>query len=667
MKDHSARDTRTPLWTPSQARIAETNLWHFTEWLRTRDQEFPDYTSLWQWSVTDLAGFWESVWHYFGVISATPYRTVVEGHMMPGIRWFSGTTLNYAEHVFRRRRGSEPALLFQTEWSGLGEWSWDTLEAQVGALSRTFRRLGVRPGDRVAAYLPNIPQTVAAFLATASIGAVWSSCSPDFGSVSVLDRIGQIRPKVLLVTDGYQYGGHVYDRRATALTVAQALPDLAATIFVPHVFPDEAMPSFPQGMSWNDAVARPESPAFIRVPFDHPLWILYSSGTTGIPKAIVHGHGGMLLHHLVNSAFHMDLHPDDRFFWFTTTGWMMWNIVVSGLLQGSTSVLYEGNPGYPNFNQLWRFAADTRMTVFGTSAAFLHNCMKAQVEPGRDCDLSALKTIGSTGSPLTPEAFQWVYDHVKSDVWLTSASGGTDVCNPFVGGVPTLAVYAGEIQSRALGASVEAYDETGQSVVDEVGELVITQPMPSMPLYFWNDTDGRRYHASYFDMYPGIWRHGDWIRITPTGAVIIYGRSDSTINRYGVRMGSSEIYRVVETLPEIQDCLVVDLEALGRQSFMPLFVQLKAGLSLDHNLEQRIRDTLRSQLSPRHVPDAIYAIADIPKTLNGKKLEVPVKKILMGVPVDQAVHPGTMQNPSALDPLIALAKSWNRPSRDVSP
>lgn len=659
MLNNRQGNTETPLWEPSPDRIQKANLTHFLDWLSRRGHDLPDYQALWQWSVKDLSGFWESVWQYFEVMSETPYHAVVVGSTMPGVRWFPGATLNYAEHIYRQHQGSEPALLFQTEDRPLDQWSWDTLWTHVGALAQTFRNLGVGPGDRIAAYLPNIPQTVAAFLAAASLGAVWSSCSPDFGPASVLDRIGQIQPKILLAVDGYRYGGKIFDRRETVKAVVQALPDLAATIFVSHVFPKDSAPDLPRLLRWQEAVANPAPVAFTRVAFDHPLWILYSSGTTGIPKAIVHGHGGMLLQHLVNAAFHMDLRPKDRFFWFTTTGWMMWNIVVSGLLRGVTSILYDGHPGYPDFGRLWRLAAESRMTVLGTSAAFLHNCMKAGVEPGRDFDLSALQSIGSTGSPLAPEAFRWVYDHVKRDLWLASASGGTDVCNPFVGGVPTLPVYPGEIQARALGAAVEAFDDQGRAVIDEVGELVITQPMPAMPVYFWNDPSGERYRSSYFEMYPGVWRHGDWIRITPRGSVVIYGRSDSTINRYGVRMGSSEIYRVVESLPEIQDSLVVDLEALGRQSFMPLFVQLKPGFSLNEELERRIREAIRHALSPRHVPDAIYSIDEVPKTLNGKKLEVPVKKILLGIPLEKAVNLGAMQNPDALQPFIRLAQTLN--------
>ncbi len=659
--DSPTSNESSPLWTPSVQRVQSTNLYAFLQWLKERGQSVANYAALWKWSVTDQTEFWLAVWEYFDIHSSTPYHAVLEGAQMPDFQWFPGARLNYAEHIFRQSRGGKAAIFFRNEAGLQEEWTWDTLEAQVGALAQTLRNLGVGPGDRVASYLPNIPQTVAAFLATASLGAIWSSCSPDFGPSSILDRIGQIRPKVLFAVDGYRYNGEIYDRRETVTQVVRALPDLMATIFAPYVFPDEEAPDISPLLTWQQAVSRPAPLTFAQVPFEAPLWILYSSGTTGMPKAIVHGHGGMLLQHLVNATFHIDLSPDDRFFWFTTTGWMMWNIVVSGLLTGSAIILYDGHPAFPDFNRLWQLAEESQMTVFGTSAAYLHGCMKARIQPGRDFNLQALQSIGSTGSPLMPEAFLWVYAAVKDDVCLSSSSGGTDVCSAFVAGVPTLPVFAGEIQARALGVAVEAYDEAGVPVVDQVGELVITMPMPAMPVAFWNDPDGSRYRASYFDAYPGVWRHGDWIRITPRGSVIIYGRSDSTINRYGIRMGSSEIYRIVEVIAEVQDSLVVDLEALGQQSYMPLFVQMKPGCALTEEVQNSIRGALRDQLSPRHVPDAIIAVEEIPKTLSGKKLEIPVKKILMGIPASSSVNQGAMQNPCSLSPFIALAAILNRP------
>ncbi|PSR32305.1 MAG: acetoacetate--CoA ligase [Sulfobacillus benefaciens] len=644
-----------PLWTPSMERIRRANVSHFITWLTARGHIVPDYSALWEWSVTEQTTYWQSIWDYFHIQSSTPYNAVYEGTPMPDIRWFPGATLNYAEHIFRQSRGAQPALLFQSESSPLEQWSWETMQQIVAGLANTLRNLGVVPGDRVAAYLPNIPQAVAAFLAAASVGAVWSSCSPDFGVSSVLDRFGQIRPKVLFVIDGYPYGGKIFDRRNTAQTIAESLPDLVATISVPYVFPLPSTASMPHEIPWHVAIAHSAPMQFTRVPFDHPLWILYSSGTTGLPKAIVHSHGGMLLHHLTNAAFHLDLHPGDRFFWFTTTGWMMWNIVVSGLLQGATSILYDGHPGFPDLYRLWHLAADTEMTVLGTSAALLHQSLKQHLDPGRHADLHSLTSLGSTGSPLLPEAFEWVYRAVKQDIWLASTSGGTDICNSLVGGVPLLPVYAGEIQARTLGAAVAAYDDRSQSIIEATGELVVTHPLPSMPIRFWNDPTGQRYRATYFERYPGVWHHGDWIRITSRGTVIIYGRSDATLNRMGVRMGSADVYRVVEGLTAVQEALIVELEDPPGTSWMPLFVHLRDGIVLTESLTQSLRDALRTQLSPRHVPDMIYAVPGIPKTLNGKKLEVPIKKLFMGFAMEDAVNRETVANPEVLSFFEALA------------
>jgi acetoacetyl-CoA synthetase len=645
------------LWTPSQALQDSSNIRAYMRWLETtRGLRFATYDELWRWSVADLEAFWESLWEYFQIRSVTPYTRVLSSHTMPGARWFEGATLNYVEHVFRRATPDHPAALFQSERQPLMPISWADLERQVASVAAALRGLGVGPGDRVVGYVPNVPQALVAFLAAASLGAVWSSCSPDFGSPSVIDRFKQIEPKVLVAVDGYQYGGKPFDRRAVVAEIQAALPTLEATIFVPYLDPQVA----PAGLSgrilaWEEALATPGELRYEPVPFEHPLWVLYSSGTTGLPKPIVQSQGGILIQHLKELHLHLNLKPGDRFFWYTTTGWMMWNLLIGGLLVGATVLLYDGSPAYPDMGALWRFAEESRMTFFGTSAGYITALMKSDVAPGRQYDLSALVGIGSTGSPLPPEGFEWVYAHVKSDLWLASISGGTDVCGCFIAGAPILPVYSGELQCRALGVNAQAYDTDGNSVIGVMGELVVTEPMPSMPIYFWNDPDGRRYRESYFEMYPGTWRHGDWVVINERGGVVIYGRSDSTINRQGVRMGSSEIYRVVEGLPEVLDSLVVDLEGLGGASYMPLFVVLREGVELDAALERKIKDAIRTALSPRHVPDAIFAVPDVPRTLSGKKLEVPVKKILMGVPVERAANPDSLRNPELLPFFVDLA------------
>ncbi|MGQ9532873.1 MAG: acetoacetate--CoA ligase [Desulfotomaculales bacterium] len=652
----------TLLWEPSEEFKKQANITRYMTWLaENKGLRFADYHDLWSWSVTDLEGFWASIWDFFRIKASRSYTRVLAERKMPGARWFEGAELNYAEHVFRNVTPAYPALIFQSEARPRTELSWEELHRRVSAVAAALRRMGVRRGDRVVAYVANIPEAVIAFLACASIGAVWSSCSPDFGSRSVIDRFRQIGPKVLFAVDGYRYGGKPFDRRPVVAELQRALPTLERTVLIPYLFPEEVAARPPGTVLWDDLLAEKGGLTFEQVPFDHPLWVLYSSGTTGLPKAIVQGHGGILVEHLKALSLQFDLKPGDRFFWFTTTGWMMWNIVVGGLLVGATIMLYDGNPAYPDLGVLWRFAADTRMTFFGTSAGYLTSCMKAGLEPGKTCDLAALKAIGSTGSPLPPEGFQWVYEKVKRDLWLSSASGGTDVCTGFVGGCPLLPVHAGELQCRSLGVKAEAFDEEGRSLVDRVGELVITEPMPSMPLFFWNDPDNRRYLESYFDMYPGVWRHGDWIKITSRGSAVIYGRSDSTLNRMGVRMGSSEIYSAVEDLPEVQDSLVVGVELPGGGYFMPLFVVLREGVTLDEDLKAKIKEKIRTTLTPRHVPDEIFAVPEVPRTLNMKKLEVPVKKILMGVPVEKAVNVDSMSNPGAMEYYAALAARLKLP------
>jgi len=650
----------TLLWEPSEEFKERTRISDYMGWLESeKGLAFEDYNALWEWSVTDLEAFWASVWEYCGVEASQPYEAVLAERKMPGAEWFPGARLNYAEHVLKHAdsRPDEPALMHQSEVRPLGEVSWGELRDRTAALAAGLRAMGVGRGDRVAAYLPNVPEAVVGLLACASIGAVWSSCSPDFGAGSVVDRIQQIEPKVLLAVNGYRYGGKDYDRTDVVARLQEEIPSIEQTVLIPYVAEDPETGSLENVVMWEDLLSEHEGAelALEQVPFDHPLWVLYSSGTTGLPKAIVQSQGGILLEHLKKTALHIDLGPEDRLFWFTTTGWMMWNLVVGGLLSGATVLLYDGNPGYPDMNVLWEFAEKTGMTCFGTSASYITACMSAEIEPGKDFDLTNLESIGSTGSPLPPEGFEWVYEHVKKDLWLFSTSGGTDLCTAFVGGVPLLPVRAGELQARALGASVEAFDENGNPVTGSVGELVITEPMPSMPIYFWNDPEGERYRESYFDVYPGVWRHGDWIKVKDDGSCVIYGRSDSTINRGGVRMGTSEIYSAVHRVEEVADSLVVDVPRDGGNSFMPLFVVLQEGVDLDDDLKGRIRSSIKDNASPRHVPNEIFEVSEIPKTLNGKKLEVPVKKILSGTPPEKAVSKESLSNPDSLDPFVELA------------
>ena len=650
--------TETPLWEPSAERRERATLTRFMEWAgERRGRPFADYDELWRWSVDELEDFWASIWDFFGVRASQPYEQVLGERSMPGARWFAGAELNYAEHILRDRDPAKLAVRHASETREPGELTWGELGDQVARVAAGLRSLGVERGDRVVAYMPNIPETLVAFLAVSSLGAIWSSAAPEFGARSVVDRFAQIEPKVLLAVDGYRYGGKDFDRTALVASLLEDLPTVEHAVVVPYL--DESPDTGDWGavVSWSELAQGGDSPepSFEQVPFDHPLWVLYSSGTTGLPKAIVQGHGGILLEQLKKGHLHLDLHGDDRMFWFTTTGWMMWNFLVGCLLTDAAIVMYDGNPAHPDLSVLWKLAEDTGVTCFGTSAGFLTSCQKEGVEPGRDLDLSALRNVGSTGSPLPPEGFEWVYGHVAEDLWLFSTSGGTDVCTAFLGGSPLLPVYVGEMQCRALGCAVEAWDEDGHSVVDEVGELVITEPMPSMPLFLWGDSDGERYRESYFEMYPGVWRHGDWVRITPRGGAVIYGRSDSTINRQGVRMGTSEIYRAVTGVEEITDALVVDIQREDGEAWMPLFVVLREGATLDEDLQKQVRQRIREYCSPRHVPSEILQVPEVPRTLSNKVLELPVKKILMGTAPERAASVESLANPDSLDYFVRLA------------
>jgi acetoacetyl-CoA synthetase len=666
-----------PLWEPSAEMSDATDMARFMRWAGTRrGRDFVDYDELWQWSVDQLEDFWAAVWEFFGVRASAPYERVLGSSAMPGASWFEGAQLNYAENLMRieDRDPEQVAVLHTSELRELGDLTWGELGAQVAAAAAGLRALGVVRGDRVVAYMPNIPETLIALLAVSSIGAIWSSAAPEFGARSVIDRFAQIEPKVLLAVDGYRHGGKDFDRTAVVQSILAEMPTVEHTVMLAYLSPQA--PDVPAHdangapgtsaaagatLTWAELLERGEGAElqFEQVPFDHPLWVLYSSGTTGLPKAIVQGHGGILLEQLKKSL-HLDLRPEDRMFWFTTTGWMMWNFLVGCLLSDAAIVLYDGSPGHPDLGVLWKLAQDARVTCVGVSAGLIASMEKAGLEPGREYDLKMLRAIGATGSPLAPEGFKWIYEHVSEDVWLFSTSGGTDVCTAFVAGNPLLPVFVGELQCRALGCAVDAWDAEGNSVSDAVGELVITKPMPSMPLFFWGDEDGARLRESYFTMYPGVWRHGDWIRITPRGGAVIYGRSDSTINRLGVRMGTSEIYRAAGSVEEVLDALVVDIPGKQIGSHPPelqmvLFVVLRDGVELTDELAAQIKRKIREDCSPRHVPNEIRQIAEVPRTLSGKVLEVPVKRILMGAPVREAASVDSLANPASLDYFVELA------------
>ena len=645
-----SEETPPILWEPPAELVERAQMTRYRRWLeRERGMELADYHAMWRWSVQDLEGFWRSIWDYFDVQSPEPPGDVLADRSMPGAQWFPGTRVNYAEHLLRGKPDDRVAILHASESRELAEMTWGELRELTARVRAGLVEAGVGRGDRVAAYLPNIPETIAALLATASLGAIWSSAAPEFGARSVIDRFAQIEPKVLLAVDGYRYNGRDHDRREVLAQIEREIASLERVVVLPYLGQG--------GGDWDEFLGDAAPLEFEAVPFDHPLWVLYSSGTTGLPKAIVQGQGGILVEHLKKLVLHADLHEGDRLFWFTTTGWMMWNFLVSGLLSEAAIVLYDGSPAVDDMNVLWDLAAASQMTCFGTSAGYIASCLKAGVEPGRGRDLGALRAVGSTGSPLSPEGFDWIYEHVGRDTWLFSTSGGTDVCTAFVGGVPLLPVYRGELQARALGCAVDAFDENGTPLVDEVGELVLTEPLPSMPVFFWGDEDGSRYRESYFEMYPGVWRHGDWIKITSRGTAVIYGRSDSTINRGGVRMGTSEIYRAVLEVDEVVDALVVDVPRDSAEHWMPLFVVLREGTELDDDLVKLIRGRVREDCSPRHVPDEVRQIAEVPRTLSGKALEIPVKKILMGTEPDRAASRESLANPQSLQYFIELAGS----------
>jgi len=654
------------LWKPSKEFIARSNLHHYTEWLKTeRGLDFKgEYEPLRKWSVTELEKFWETIWDYFDVQSGTPYKQVLDKRVMPGAKWFEGSTVNYAEHLLRYETKAKPdevAFHHISETRPLGKLLWSELGDQVRTMATQLRALGLKPGDRVVSYMPNLPETAVAMIATMAIGAIWSSAAPEFGVKTVTERFAQIEPKLIFAADGYRFGGKDFDRRGDIKQITDALPTLEHVIFLPYLNADAKLEGIKNVTTYAklmDAKAPSrEAFKFERVAHDHPIWILFSSGTTGLPKAIVHSHVGVLTEHLKLMHFQLDENRISNMFFYSTTGWMMFNLLVAALLTGSAATLYDGNPAYPEPDFLWKLAADTKATMFGASPTFVQIMEKMGLEPGKKFDLSALECVMAAGAPSTPETFAWFYKGVKKDLWVTSQSGGTEICSGFVGAAPSLPVHAGEIQTRMLGMDVRSWSDDGKEIVDEVGELVVTNPFPSMPVKFWNDAEGKRYHESYFDVFPGVWRHGDFLKINSRGGCYIYGRSDSTLNRFGVRIGTAEIYRSVEQQPEVADSLIVCCELPGGNFYMPLFVKLKPGFEMSDDVVKGINGRLRKDYSPRHVPDKIYAVNEVPYTLTGKKMEVPVRKILMGVTPEKAASRDAMTNPAALDYFIDFANT----------
>jgi acetoacetyl-CoA synthetase len=642
------------LWTPPPDARQRFVLGRYLAWLeRERGLDFSDYDELWRWSVSDLDGFWSSVWEYFEISAHTPYERVLGSREMPGAEWFPGARLNYAEHMVGRDEDLDAvAVVAYSQSRAAQELTFGDLREQVARARAGLKRLGVGPGDRVVAYLPNVPETLVAFLAAASLGAIWATCPPEFGVRSVLHRLGQLEPKVLLAVAGYSYGDKHIDRRRQVAEIREGLPSLESVVHVPYA--GGAEDALPDAVSWDTLLAEGEPLEFEPLPFAHPLYVLFSSGTTGLPKAIVHCHGGILVEHLKNHGFSWDLQPGDRLQWFTTTAWMMWNALVSVLLHRASIVLIDGNPAYPDLSFQWRLIEETKPTFFGLSPAFTMACRKEGLEPGRLYDLSSVRMVCEAGSPLPLEGYEWLYEQFGPEVHVNVGSGGTDVCTGIVQGVPLLPVYAGEMSTRMLGVDADAFGPDGKPVVGELGELVIKQPMPSMPVGFWNDADGSRYREAYFGHFPGVWRFGDWILFTERGSAVITGRSDATLNRGGVRLGTSEIYSVVEEIDEVLDSLVIHLE---EQDELLLFVVLRPGIELDEPLRRRIAGELRDSLSPRHAPDTIVAVPAIPRTLTGKKLEVPVKRILGGAKVSEVASSDALVDPASIEPIAAYARS----------
>ncbi|MBY4576077.1 acetoacetate--CoA ligase [Gordonia paraffinivorans] len=655
-----------PIWTPDPDQANASTLAGFVDFVNDRYHagvDLLDFTSLWQWSTDNIEHYWEAVWTFFGVDSATDYDSVLTEQTMPGAQWFPGATVNYAEHILRNDLTDETALICIQEDGRKDTVTWTELRQRVAALTATLRAHGVGRGDRVVGYLPPGQHAVIGLLATTALGAIWSQCAQDFAASAVIDRFGQLEPTVLIAADGYSYNGRTYDRRTEVAKVRAGLPSLTRTIVVDHHIPD-AFTDLTDDcavLTWAEAVTGDAALEFAKVPFDHPLWVLFSSGTTGLPKGIVHGHGGILLALLSLIGLHMDLREGDRLLWYTSTNWMMWNVVVSSLLTGATAVIYDGSPTCPDTTRLWSLADQHQVTYLGTSPGHLQACARAGIVPRDQFDLNALRTIGSTGSTLPATSYHWVHDNVGNHIQLSSTTGGTDAVTAFACSTPTTPVWAGELSARGLGVSLQSWDSTGHETDGEVGELVITKPIPSMPVFFWNDPTGDRYRDAYFSTYPGVWRHGDWVNITSDGSVVMHGRSDSTLNRHGVRLGSSEIYQAVERLPEIEDSLVIGVDEAEGGYWMPLFVVLAPGAELDEPLREKINSSIRAQASPRHVPDEIIAVRSLPHTRTGKKIEVPLKRILQGAEPGAVLSIDALDDPAAVDQFVTLGRTRRTP------
>lgn len=641
------------LWTPSPDFVNNSGLKKYERWLNDQfGLQFKSYGELWKWSNDHFEDFWESLWKYLDIKAHSGYSSVIDRYDMPGARWFNGATLNYAEHIFRMKSDDRPGLIFANESGDRVNVSWKELENQVSSVQSFLKEQGIQKGDRVAGYLPNTPEAIVCFLAVNSLGAVWSCCSPDFGVSTVIDRLTQIEPRLFFTCDGYQYGGKRIDRLEEAGQIENSISSIETVVLIPTLNSDSTLKN---ATHWKQVTSKDSDQlSFEPVDFNHPIWVLYSSGTTGKPKAITHSHGGVLLEHLKYMHFHNDVKPGEHFFWFTTTGWMMWNFLQASMLTGAVPILFDGSPGFPDLNVLWKLTEELPIHHFGTSAPYLIACMKKELIPGSDFDLSQLRSIGSTGAPLPPEAFDWVYNKVKKDLWLCSMSGGTDVCTAFVGGIPSNPVRRGNIQGRALGCDLRSVNEDGNEITDSLGEMVISNPMPSMPIYFWNDEHNERYSSSYFEKFPGKWCHGDWIQLFEDGSLQIMGRSDATLNRKGIRIGTAEIYSVLDRIPGLADSLIVNLEKKDGSDLMPLFVVLQDGSDLD-NISETIKQQLKEECSPRHVPDLIKQVDEIPYTLSGKKMEVPVKKALMGLDVSKHMNRDASRNPEAMDVFVELA------------
>jgi len=650
------------LWSPSPERIGKARLTQYRQWLMdNRGREFADYEALWRWSTTDLDGFWQSCWDFFGIEASRPATAVLGKRTMPGAEWFPGAELNYARHMLRHERPNATALLHLNERKGLEAISWEDLAGSVRIVATQLRKLGVKRGDRVCAYIVNVPEALVAMLAATSIGAIWSSCGPDFGTPGVLDRFSQLEPTVFIHVDGYQYGGKPFDRRGEVEKILAQLTSVKLVIQLAYLDPVNRRRLTPGTVFWDELLQHPPVARadfhYEEVPFMHPLWILFSSGTTGLPKPIMHSHGGILIEQLKHVAFNFDMHAGERMFFFTTTGWMMWNFLVSSLLSNVVPVLYDGNPAWPDGDLLWKMVQDSKANLFGASPTYQAILEKNGVVPKAKFDLTSLDSVTLAGSPVSPECQAWFHENVKKEAWITPGCGGTDICSGFVGGVVTLPQYAGEIQARCLGIAVQVIGENGEFVIDEVGEMVVTEPSPSMPVGFWNDRNDERYIETYFSDFPGKWRQGDFYRINERGGCFVLGRSDATLNRFGIRIGTSEIYRTIVLVPGVEDGLIVNLDLPGGRFFMPLFVKLAEGVVLDEKLDKAIRDRLRSEYTPRHVPDRIFQAPLIPYTISGKRMEVPVRRILAGMPVAKAANRDAMANAAALDYFVEYART----------